>query len=117
MSRASVVLPLPGGPWRIIECGWPSSIARRSADPGASSRSLADELIERLRAHPGGQRRIGGGGLTPAGGGRLAGVEQALHVISMRRPPASAQPPTRIPLLLGCIPPQRDFRSVSGSEV
>ncbi len=39
ISRASVVLPLPGGPCRIIECGWPSSTARRSAEPGASSRS------------------------------------------------------------------------------
>jgi len=37
--RASVVFPLPGGPWRIIECGWPSWIACRSAEPGASRRS------------------------------------------------------------------------------
>jgi hypothetical protein len=29
-SSASVVLPQPGGPHRIIECTWPASIARRS---------------------------------------------------------------------------------------
>ncbi len=39
IRRASVVLPLPGGPCRIIEWGLPSSIARRSDDPGANSRS------------------------------------------------------------------------------
>ena len=34
--RASVVLPVPGGPYRIIECGLPSSIAVRSAAPRPS---------------------------------------------------------------------------------
>src|SRR6266550_4414285 len=32
--RASVVFPDPGGPYRIIECGRPSSMARRSAESG-----------------------------------------------------------------------------------
>src|SRR5918999_5396050 len=32
-SRARVVLPVPGGPYRIIEWGRPSSIAVRSAEP------------------------------------------------------------------------------------
>ena len=35
--RAIVVLPTPGGPWRIIDGARPSSIARRSAFPGPSS--------------------------------------------------------------------------------
>src|SRR5918996_1787307 len=34
--RASVVLPVPGGPYRIIECGRPSSIAVRRAEPRPS---------------------------------------------------------------------------------
>ena len=32
----SVVLPVPGGPHRIIECGWPDSSARRSGAPAPS---------------------------------------------------------------------------------
>ena len=36
MRRASVVLPVPGGPQRIIECSWPRSSACRSGLPGAS---------------------------------------------------------------------------------
>ena len=35
--RAIVVLPVPGGPKRIIDGGRSSSIARRSAEPGAST--------------------------------------------------------------------------------
>jgi hypothetical protein len=34
-SRASVVLPTPGGPHRIIECSRPDSSAARSGLPGA----------------------------------------------------------------------------------
>src|SRR5690606_24697749 len=36
MSRASVVLPTPGGPHRIIECSLPDSKASRSGLPGPS---------------------------------------------------------------------------------
>jgi hypothetical protein len=36
ISRASVVLPVPGGPQRIIECGRPDSKATRSGLPGPS---------------------------------------------------------------------------------
>src|SRR5262245_50821308 len=36
ISRASVVLPTPGGPHRIIECGRPDSNATRSGLPGPS---------------------------------------------------------------------------------
>ena len=36
VSRASVVLPTPGGPQRIIECGCPDSNASRSGLSGPS---------------------------------------------------------------------------------
>src|ERR1043165_8047887 len=36
MSRASVVLPDPGGPHRIIECGLPEAKATASGFPGSS---------------------------------------------------------------------------------
>jgi len=36
ISRASVVLPDPGGPYSTIECGRPCSIAPRSAEPSPS---------------------------------------------------------------------------------
>jgi hypothetical protein len=36
ISRASVVLPTPGGPHRIIECGLPDANATASGLPGAS---------------------------------------------------------------------------------
>src|SRR5215831_20494202 len=37
ISRARVVLPEPGGPQRIIECGLPDANATASGLPGASS--------------------------------------------------------------------------------
>ena len=39
MIRASVVLPVPGGPHRMIDCSRSRSIASRSGLPGASSSS------------------------------------------------------------------------------
>ena len=39
MMRASVVLPVPGGPQRMIDCSRSRSIASRSGLPGASSSS------------------------------------------------------------------------------
>ena len=57
MMRASVVLPVPGGPQRIIE-------GRRAAlDQPAQELPLADDvllpdvLVERARPHPRGERR------------------------------------------------------------
>ena len=35
-SRANVVLPVPGGPHKIIECGRPDSNARRNGAPAPS---------------------------------------------------------------------------------
>ena len=67
-SRASVVLPVPGGPYRIIECGRPSSIAVRSAEPRAEQVLLADELAERRRSHARRERQVAGLGAGPAAG-------------------------------------------------
>ena len=49
--RASVVLPQPGGPQKSIEPMSSRSICSRSGLPGAEEILLADELIERARAH------------------------------------------------------------------
>ena len=38
-SRASVVLPVPGGPQKIMDPGTPRSIASRNGRPGASNGS------------------------------------------------------------------------------
>ena len=56
-SRASVVFPLPGGPKRIIDETRSSSIARRSTEPSPRICSLADELVEHLRAQAERERR------------------------------------------------------------
>ena len=52
IRRASVVLPVPGGPQRMIDCRRSCSIARRSGRPGADERLLADELVQGPRPHP-----------------------------------------------------------------
>ena len=100
ISRASVVLPVPGGPQRISECSWPFSSAWRSGLPGAEHLLLADEFIERARPHAIGQRpqRIVGSGVAqevglPAGtAGRRAGsLQSSAALTTMRRTPASAR--------------------------
>ena len=58
MMRASVVLPVPGGPQRMIDCSRSRSIASRSGLPGREQLLLADELVERARPHPLGERRL-----------------------------------------------------------
>ena len=56
ISRASVVLPTPGGPHRIIECSLPERerdrerLARREQVP------LPDDVVDRARAQALGQR-------------------------------------------------------------
>ena len=57
--RARVVLPVPGGPQRMIDCSASRSMASRSGLPGATRCCLADELVQRARAHAVGQRRPG----------------------------------------------------------
>ena len=56
-SEASVVLPVPGGPYRITEAAPEPSTSRRSGEPGAQQVVLADDLVERRRPHPHRQRR------------------------------------------------------------
>ena len=62
--RASVVLPLPGGPCRIIECRRPVSIATRSGAPAASSvrwptrSSIARGRIRTASGASGGAARV-----------------------------------------------------------
>ena len=56
MSRASVVLPVPGGPQKMIDCSRSRSIASRSGRPGADQLVLAFDLVERARPHPLGKR-------------------------------------------------------------
>ena len=82
-SRASVVLPVPGGPNRIIECGAPCSIAVRSAVPSAEQVRLADDLVERLRPHARGERRAGSVPLVGLLG--LGRFEELVHVHSVTR--------------------------------
>ena len=60
MTRASVVLPVPGGPQRMIDCRRSRSIASRSGLPGREDLVLADDLVERPRPHPFGERRACG---------------------------------------------------------
>ena len=50
ISRAMVVLPVPGGPQRMHECGWPDSKAMRNGMPGPSRLLLADDLAQRAGA-------------------------------------------------------------------
>ncbi len=50
--RASVVLPVPGGPQKMSEGTWSASMARRSALPGAEDVLLPHELVERAGAQP-----------------------------------------------------------------
>ena len=96
IRRASVVLPEPGGPHRIIECGLPDSKARRSGLPGAEQMLLADDLVERARPQLLGERRRGrralpsrGFGLaeqvSPQGRRRLwAGVKRKVAGVELR---------------------------------
>jgi hypothetical protein len=57
ISRASVVLPQPGGPHRIIEPRSSRSMATRSGLPGPSDLLLSGEFFQRARAHALRQRR------------------------------------------------------------
>ena len=56
IRRASVVLPVPGGPHRMIDCSRSRSIISRSGRPGCDQIVLADDLVERSRPHPLGER-------------------------------------------------------------
>ena len=63
MSRASVVLPVPGGPQKMIDCSRSRSIASRSGRPGASSSSwpsISSSVRGRIRSASGTVRGSGG---------------------------------------------------------
>ena len=49
----------------MIECRWPSSIARAQGLPGPEQVLLADELVERARAHALGERLVAGRHAAP----------------------------------------------------
>ena len=72
ISRARVVLPVPGGPQRITDDSRSASIRARRGRPGRQQVVLADDLVERLWPHPGGQRRLAGQAIVE--GGREQGV-------------------------------------------
>ena len=55
--RASVVLPVPGGPQRIRERSWSFSMLTRNGLPGASKMLLSGVVLQSLRTHPICQRR------------------------------------------------------------
>ena len=78
-SRASVVLPVPGGPNRIIECGEPGLERRRAAPSprraGAPARRSRPALRGRMRAASG----PSGGGSRRRGRLLLGRLEQAFH--------------------------------------
>ena len=61
VRRASVVLPTPGGPHRIIECGLPGLERQAQRLARAQQVALADHLVEGLRPQRLGQRRRGFG--------------------------------------------------------
>ena len=56
--RASVVLPVPGGPYRTIECGRPGLDRRAQRRALAEQVLLPDEVVERARPHARGERPV-----------------------------------------------------------
>ena len=104
MSRASVVLPVPGGPQRISEWSWPRSSAWRSGLPGAEHLLLPDEFIEvrgRMRSASGRSassgadvaQQVGLPTALPAPRGLIGRARRCLT--TMRRARASATRPSR----------------------
>src|SRR6266436_616960 len=80
ISRASVVLPVPGGPQRIIECGLPEVVVDLERDESFGIEAEADFgergfLALRRRSEP----------FEAVGGGQVAPVEGALDVILARK--------------------------------
>ena len=84
ISRASVVLPVPGGPQRISECSWPFSSAWRSGLPGPSTCSWptnSSSVRGRMRSASGRKRivrrRVAQQVRLPPGRGRRALIAPA----------------------------------------
>src|SRR5215470_9413384 len=74
MSEASVVLPVPGGPQRIIEWSRPSSRDRRSTLPGPI-RCCWPTTSSRLRGRIRSARGAGGAGAEETGGSKRSTCE------------------------------------------
>ena len=70
--RASVVLPVPGGPQRMSEGTWSASMARRRKRPSPVTCSWPTNSAERAGAHALGQGRLAGLVL-------LAGMFEEVH--------------------------------------
>ena len=77
MTRASVVLPVPGGPQRISDCSVSCSIAQSQRRAGVEQRLLPDDVVERPGAHALGQR--GGRRSRPCGVGRVVEEARGVH--------------------------------------
>ena len=91
-DRASVVLPVPGGPCRIIENGRPCSIATRSDEPSPSTCSWPTSSASvrgRMRAR---QRRVDGRSGAAA---RRSGVGRRRRRTAGRTLPPGSQPRRR----------------------
>ncbi len=89
-SSASVVLPQPGGPHRIIECTLARFHRAAQRRAGRQQALLADHFVERARAHALGQRleRPPAAGTAGAGGGArflAALAHQSLQRRDLRR--------------------------------
>src|SRR5262249_33862457 len=79
MSLASVVLPTPGGPQRIIECGLPASKARRNGLPGPSRCCWPTTSARTL-----GRIASASGGAGPRGGNRsVIRVREAIGLVDV----------------------------------
>ena len=81
-ERASVVLPVPGGPQRISEWSRPSSSARRSTLPGPMRCSWPTTRP----ACAGRIRSASGGGRQDAGRRRVEEIHAALYAATPARP-------------------------------
>ena len=75
MRRASVVLPTPGGPHRMIEVSCVALDLHAQRLAGAQDVLLPDEVFQRLGPHALGQRALAASGGVRLGG--RSGVEQA----------------------------------------
>ena len=76
ISRAMVVLPVPGGPQKISDCSdvGLDRLAQRRAR--REHGLLADDLVERARPHALGQRRVRASGCGRGGGVVVVGSSE-----------------------------------------
>ena len=80
-----LVLPVPGGPHRIIDASRAGGDHPPDRAVGPGQMLLADDLVERSRPQPVGERRVGGRRFRRARGQLLIG-EQIGHAICISAP-------------------------------